>query len=1358
MKTNKQLPISFLTGLMVLYSFLAPAQELYFSTLSMRDGLPTNIMAGVTQDQYDFIWVSTGSGLARYDGNKFTLFKKGEADNTLPSNELTSVVSIGDYIWVGSWDGLCKVNVKTFEITRVDLQGANTIRTLHVGQQDVLWVGTAKGLIRYDLTTDNFERLNNEQHSLSHNMVRSIYEDQNGTVWVGTYDGLNLLKKGRRQFEQVTLTNPPATNQNHLVLDIKPSINHDPNIWIGTELGLYRINTNTLESYSFTAYNSSFSNPVIKWIYPDTEGKLWLGTDFGLNIFDPITKTNSTHFHNPQLPYSIANNVVIQIFEDKSGVIWFVTSNGLSRVNKYGNFYTFHDITYEAGGRAIGNQIKSFLISRTGDYWLATQHGVIQLDPHTGKKKIFNTASPANQRLLLDNVSTLEEDQFGQIWIGTASGINIWDEQSQSMTAIKAAPSNGLQSNYIGNFTQQDDGTLWVSAWQGGLYKIEGDLKAHSDLRFKEVSSLASGSEKHIYGAGYIWTIEYDQLYRVHTESLESTPVIAFNKIAANRMIYTLYCSDSGEIWAGTLNGLIQYDPSSHQVTWHPFLTDNDEIVTSIIEDDAGNIWSVTNSSLQKLSATTKHFEIFPLDHNLPIKSFYFGCVVKNKNGQILFGGDNGFISFVPNQATPNAYIPSVYITDLDINNRHISIGEELDGRTLLIQDISFVEHLELDYDERSFALQFSSLDFWQPNKNLYTYRLEGFEDNWHQVSGANNLAIYSNVKAGDYTFVVRAINYYGLETEAVTRLQMTINPPLFLNGYFITLYIVMLLVFIYYALKTYSTRVHLKNQLQITRLEVKHAEEIERTKEVFFTNISHELRTPISLILPPIHQVQHTGTLDTESKTLIALAEKNAERLLRLVNQILDFNKMENDTLQLKVRLVALVAYCEEVFSMFSDKAQRGHIHFLFEKNIPEQEVWIDAEKVETVLFNLLSNAFKFTSREGFIKMTVSIDTQYPAYKEGAFKIEVSDSGVGISEEDQGRIFERFYQAQDGKRKESGSGIGLTLAAEYVALHHGNISVKSSPGMGTSFTVHLPLGKTHLPVDTLAADAQVEIRATPSVHGRQNGSKFYQLDLASDKPLVLIIEDNNDMVDFIRTSLNHKYNFVAAENGQEGLLKANNFLPQVIISDIMMPIMDGLTLCKEIKNNPKTSHVSVILLTAKALLSHRIEGIKTGADAYITKPFEIELLEAHIDQLIQRKKELTEFFRNDLIPLPSESQAANNEDNIFVKRVMDIIEANIANSELTVDMISSEMAMSSTHLYRKLKANTDHSAKEIIQKYRLKKASLLLQNKEGNITEIMYQVGFSSLSYFSKCFKSEFGLSPKKYQERFETEKKKVQ
>lgn len=1325
---------------------LLAASDLFFSTLSMRDGLPSNIIAGITQDKYDFIWVGTGSGLARYDGNTFKIFKKSDATSSLPSNELNAVLAVDDFVWVGTWDGLCKVDIRSFKVTRINLgDERNTVRTLHHGKGNSLWVGTAGGLVKLNLENEEFEVFNQKSTGLSHNMVRSIYQGINDEVWVGTFDGLNRLDIDSKRFDRISLESPKSAGiDNHLVLDIKPDPADTTIIWVGTETGLFRVST-VLYSGTMAKSKEGFSNDVIKCLFADQTGQIWMGTDFGLNIYSTADHSNNTHFHNPQISYSIANNVIWQIFEDRGGVLWFVTSNGLSRSNPSGNFYTFHDISYSINGQVIGNQVKSFLVSSDGYYWMATQHGVIRMDPLDGSKKVFRKDSRNNERLILNNVYTLEEDSNGRIWIGTAGGINIWDPELRKMSAVKASEENGLNSNYIGNFSKAEDGSLWVSAWQGGLYRIS---MIEGQPKFDKVRGLESGSEKHVYGGGYVWSIEYDRLYQVDTSTLVAEHIEVFKRAAASNMIYTLFYSSAGHLWAGTTNGLIQYIPAQRRAVFHPIETGSEFVISGINEDANGNLWTTTNTSLLKYYPTERRFEVFPLDNNLPIKSFYYGCTSDTPDGQVVFGGDNGFIKFKPEKVSPNHYEPNIYITSLSLNNSPVSINQEIGGNILLPVDVAFVPELVLNYADRSMSVEFSSLHFWQPEMNIYNYRLSGLDEEWHNSSGRRNFAVYSNLPVGNYEFVVKGSNNYGVPSPQEAKLRITVKPPLFLSTGFVVLYVILVSIMIYYALKTYSARVKLKNQLEIARLEKAHAEELEHTKEKFFTNISHELRTPISLILPPIHEVQKKGRLDDFSRELIGLAEKNSIRLLRLVNQILDFNKIESETLQLKITPVELVGFCQEVAGLFMDQAKRHEIDFEFVHTVASQEVWVDGEKIETVLFNLLSNAFKFTPDGGSITFQVSLD-ENSEFKEGAFKIEVHDSGVGISPDEQSKIFERFYQTREGRRTASGSGIGLTLTAEYIELHHGLIEVNSKVGQGTTFTVELPLGKSHLPIDILETDGLVNLRATPSVHGTSKGSKYFQLGPASDKPMVLMIEDNPDMIDFVRNSLGNYYHFVTAEDGQEGLAKANNFAPKLIISDIMMPRMDGLELCKRIKQNPQTSHISIILLTAKSMVSNRIEGIKIGADAYITKPFEIELLKAHMDNLIQRQEELQAYFRNDLVQLPATSDASNNEDNKFVKRVMDIIEANISNAELSVEMIADEMAMSTTHLYRRLKATTDRSAKEIIQKYRLKKASLMLQNKEGNITEIMYRTGFSSLSYFSKCFKAEYGVPPKRYQER---------
>lgn len=1332
----------FLIGFLLLHDTATAAETPFFSTLSTRDGLPSNIISAVAQDSHHFIWVGTANGLCRYDGYRFTLFKK-EVNSLLPANEISSLLIDGEFLWVGTWKGLCKINTVTFAITPIDLGKNSVIRTLYKDSRDKIWIGTASGLVSID--KGNLTEYNVRNSKLSHNMVRAIHEDSNGDLWIGTYDKLNKLSLKSNTITSFDLKGGYKPSlKNNLIMDIK-SAGADSLLWIGTETGLISFNIVTKTFNHYSERNAGFSNEVIKCIYPDDDGKLWLGTDFGLNIFDPITRQSHALFHNPQLPYSIGNNVIWQIIEDSGGVIWFVTSNGLSKLNKFRNNYEYVEVAHSVGGQTIGNQVKSAFITQHGIQWLGTLHGAIRIDPVTGKKEIFNTQSEPSRRILFNNVYALEEDQFGRIWIGSAGGINIWDERKRKMYSITSNQTNGLITNYIARFLKGTDGSLWVSAWEGGLFKVTGDLEDINTVRFELVGDF--GSEKIVSGGNAVWAIKYNELFRIDLASYRSTPVQAFDRVSNNHAVNSIYFSRRGSLWAATLNGLIEYNPAADSGAFYPLVGGSDVTLASLAEDRDGNIWGAANGYIVKFDIKDRHSEFFPLDKDLPLKSFFDGCAAIAPDGEIVFGGDNGYIRISPD-ARPNLFAPKVRITSVEVNNKKLQPGTPAENEPTLSQDIAFTEELHLSYSQRSVAVEFSALHFWQPSMNVYAYKLEGFDADWTYVSGNKNFAVYSNISPGTYTLVVKGTNNYGIWSKESARLKIRVDPPLFLSRWFLLAYAVIAVALIVFALRFYSSRLNLRNEVKIVRLEKEHAEEIALTKQQFFTNISHELRTPISLILPPIQQTLKRENLDEESRSLIKLAEKNSYRLLRVVNQILDFRKLEHDSLELKITSFDAVGFCRELYTLFSDKAARNAIHFTFNPAVSACRIWADTDKVETILYNLLSNAFKFTPTEGSIDLTIRVCNGDKDFPKGFVEVRVTDTGMGISAEDQPRIFERFYQTSQAKRMDGGSGIGLTLASEYVTLHHGKIKVESEPGKGACFTVMLPLGNIHFPVDATQEEVPLTLVATKTT-GAQTITTAYQYDIESDKPLVLIVEDNTDMIDFLVINLKSKYHLIIAENGEDALLKTHHFSPEIIVSDIMMPVMDGLTLCKKIKENPRTSYIGIILLTAKNLTSQKIEGIRLGADVYITKPFEVELLEASIEHLLKRKKELSNYFKSEIITEPNLSSTGENVDDKFIRKVSGVIEANIANPEFSVEMLSDEIGMSSTHLYRKLKSLTHVSPKDIIRKYRLKKASLLLKNKEGNISEIMYEVGFSNLSYFAKCFKAEFGLSPKEYQQR---------
>lgn len=1334
-----------LVCLVIQDNLFAQTDPLFFSTLSTRDGLPSNIISAVAQDKNDFIWIGTTNGLCRFDGHRFITFKKGESKLSLPANEISALLVDDHHLWIGTWKGLCKINTLTFEITRVDLSSNTIIRTLYKDQENNIWIGTATGLIKYS-ANQTITEYSTQNNNLSHNTIRSVYSDKFGNLWVGTYDKLNKLPKNENTFISFDLKRDyKASLKNNLICDIKPSTS-DSLLWVGTETGLclFNIFSGTFQHYA--EKNVSFSNEVIKNIYTDRDHNLWLGTDFGLNVFNHKENTNTVYFHNPQLPYSIANNAIWQIFEDKGGVIWFVTSNGLSRLSKFRNYYSYHEVSYLLDGQTIGNQVKSVLVTSKNILWLATLHGVMRIDPATGEKEVFDTKSPEHKRIVLNNVYALEEDHFGRVWIGTAGGINLWDEEKKQMSSITSNPTNGLITNYISKFTKGTDGSFWVSAWEGGLFKVIGNFQDVRSIRFELEGDF--GSEKTVSGSNAIWAIDYNELYRIDFNTHRSTRVEAFNKLSHNRGITCIYFSRKGSLWAGTLNGLIEYKPQSGEAKLHPITTGNDVSLSSINEDGQGNIWAAANGFILKLDIGDHHTEFFPLDKDIPIKSFFDGCSAITAEGKLIFGGDNGYITLLPD-ARPNVYKPRVYITSLEINNEKINPGEEFDREIQTSSDVAFLKDLELSYGQRSVAFEFTTLHYWQPLLNVYAYKLEGFDAQWNYVSGSKSFAVYSNLAPGSYTFNVRGTNNYGIWSDQVASLNITVNPPLFLSQGFIVLYVLLSMALIFAALRFYSSRLHLRNEVKIVRLEKEHADEIALTKQQFFTNISHELRTPISLILPPIQQTLKRESLDKESRSLLKLAEKNSYRLLRVVNQILDFRKLEHDSLELKITSFDLVSFCQELHALFSDKAARNEIHFTFQSAVTSCKVWADMDKIETVLYNLLSNAFKFTPRNGSIDFSIAIHPADAEFTKGGVEIRVSDTGIGIPEEEQPKIFDRFYQTSQSKKMEPGSGIGLTLAAEYTKLHYGTIKVSSTSGKGARFTITLPLGSIHFPLDAAGETESINLFATKVNRLQEGDSKSYLYDLDSAKPLILIVEDNLDMIDFIRINLREKYHLLIAENGEEALQKAISFSPEIIISDIMMPVMDGLTLCKKIKENPNTAHIGIILVTAKSLTTQKIEGIRMGADVYLTKPFEMELLDASIDHLLKRKQELSDYFRSELITQPDPKKAKENRDDKFIRKVMNIIEGNISNPDLSVEMLSDEIGMSATHLYRKLKSLTHLSGNEIIKKYRIKKASLLLKTQEGNISEIMYEVGFSNLSYFSKCFKAEFGLTPKDYQSR---------
>ncbi len=1318
---NKIYFIRYLTILLFLFTqvtAIAVKTPLYFSNLRYENGLPSNVTNSIVQDKAGFIWIGTDEGLCRYDGYSMMHFTQGNTPNAIPSNRISALLVDNDLIWVATWDGLCTINTKTFEVNLIPTGDIKVFRSLYKDRDGKIWIGSAEGILIYNAKKNEYKYYCSGNSTLSNNTIRYFFQDSKGIMWIGTFDKLNRFDG--KQFSSYDLKGDYKPNiHNNLILSIAPHPKDASLLWVGTETGLCLFNKK-YGSYSvINTQNSSLSNEVIKCIYVDGD-KLWLGTDYGLNTYD-YRQNITSYYHNPNINYTISNNVVISIFKDSSNLLWFVTPNGVSILNNRTNSYQLHELFYSANDIKAGNQVRDILALPDGTIWAATIHGVVK--QQANNKQSFTMSGKPNQRLILNNCSAIEIDECKRIWIGTAGGINIWDEEKQRMHTITASEKNGLQSNYIKQVKATKDGNIWISSWDGGIFKAYGDIKHPEELQFLQISEDGEALITTLNNS--IYFTSKDALWRFAPQTSSNQKLI---HLPYNYDINNVTCitnDGKNNIWMGRKDGLWKYDVKTDSLTNYPFQTKNQSTLLSIEADTLGFIWLSTHNAVLNYTNEGRFIRSIPLNTNTPIKSFVTQCSTIGNGGAIYFGGENGYIEIKSDSIIPDFSLKKTIISRLEINNLPINPINQPD---ILHNDIAYTSSINLEYINNSITLEFSNLSYWLSERHNYKYKLIGFDKDWNYTN--SNKAIYSNLTPGQYQFLLSEDQPTDNTNPSVTKLNIRIKPPIWLSNIVLFLYALILGAIVYAIFHIIKYRYKLKNQLHIAQIEKEHSEQILKVRQQFFTNISHEFRTPLSLIVPPIKQVLNNGKVDDNSKRLLQLAERNSKRLMSLVNQILDFSKLEKSTITLQKTSVDIIEICKSTYETFTDLATRNEIDYTIKFNTSSLIMEVDSPKIETILFNLLSNAFKFTPVNGKISLGVVVDEKY-------LSITILDSGSGISKKEQKQIFERYYQSRNNTKL--GSGIGLAISKDYALLHKGSLSVSSTQEKGSLFTLRLPLGEKNsiihntLNYTTLSNDTKIVDKVN--------------IETNSELKTLLVIDDNPDILEFINLNLNEKYNLINATNGTEGFEMANRHQPQLIISDVMMPGIDGFELCKKLKSNKKTSYIPIILLTAKGMNSQKIEGMDSGADMYITKPFETEYLISCVESIFRREQFTMQYTKNLLITNPNNpTQETNNQDEIFLKKVMDIIESNLQNSAFSVETLSQEIGISTTHLYRKLKTLTGHSTQDIIKNYRLKKASQMIINNEGNISEIMYRVGFSNLSTFSKRFKAEFGVSPSEY------------
>lgn len=956
--------------------------------------------------------------------------------------------------------------------------------------------------------------------------------------------------------------------------------------------------------------------------------------------------------------------------------------------------------------------LTTLMLDSRNNLWIGTWgKGVFRLN--------LTTSSIRNYPVISDGfgdnkVFCFYEDRKGTIWLGSAgSGLFVLDKKTESFVSMtnKVRGENLNKTTYITSILEDGSGTFWLGTLFG-LYSMRPGQNDTYELRH-----YLAGASPGSIGSNGIQTLMEDSSHKLWIGTSDAGVSVLSDPGSGFRVI-------------GKREGLLG--------NW----------VMGMLEDEKGNLWLSGSTGISRYDPVGNTFSNYTTEDGLPSNEFNLSSCFKGRDGTFYFGSDKGLLSFHPDSIRGNPVVPVVRFTDLKLNNQSARVGVE---GSPLTKHIDVSSSIELPYSQRSFAIDFVAINYGQSSRNQYCYMLKGFDDDWNCV-GSNHSATYTNLDAGSYTFLVKATNSDGVPSTLPARLEIIIRPAPWKTWWAYLGYTLVVSLIIYFLMRVRVERLRMKSQIEFERLAREKEHELSESKTQFFTAISHELRTPLSLIAMPLENLLTTGALPEGVRARLGTIQSNANKLMTLVNELLDFNKLENAKLQLRVQQGELVQFCTSRAIIFNDLAERRNIHFGIHSMVRSIEGWFDHDKMEKILVNVLSNAFKFTRDNGQINVVINVkEVEFGSLRGRCLELAIIDNGIGISTEELPFIFDKLYQARSAfKIANPGTGIGLSLTKGLVELHHGRIEVSSTPDRETKFLILIPIDKAAYPVDDVCEVPGYIVSHQP-VQTKPESRRLPDDDVTEvdhDRPQVLIVEDNDELRKYMTLELGLRFSVLEASNGKEGLELALERSPDLIISDILMPEMSGIELCREIKSNLKTSHIPFIMLTAKATVDDQVAGLATGADVYLTKPFSIRFLFAQVNQIVESRQRLYSRFSQDVYLLPGKV-TGNEIDKAFLQKAIDYIIKNIQDPQLGVDAIADLFNLSRMQVYRKIKALTGKTVVDFIRMVRMKQALTLMDSHKYTLSEIAFQTGFNSSSYFTRVFKDQFGKTPSEYLEK---------
>ncbi|MDQ1086657.1 hybrid sensor histidine kinase/response regulator transcription factor [Siphonobacter sp. SORGH_AS_1065] len=1371
--------------------------QLRFDHLTVNEGLSHSDALCLAQDHQGFIWIGTHKGIDRYDGYQLKTYHLPVSNGSGVINNRIRALHVDHQgtLWVGiDGAGLFYYNASRdrFEsilqrsvaanyqplIQKIALADVPSLTSDHKGR---LWIGTSQSglfMLQFDSqgVVNYVSHLKLKPADVIQPFIDELTVDGSNHLWIGTLgSGLYVLNPQNQQTKAQFVPLMGEVNIRALHAD------RQGNLWVGTDGQIYWGNCRNVPqpaSICFQSLGRGFAE--IEHLYRDFSQRLWISTKSGLLLWNvktpspqlPIQQEDIQRFLSSDTdPFSINSIRVHDILEDSFHNIWMASSaGGLNILKPYTKPFGLIRRQNEGSANPATNYINAICKDESRNrLWIGTQNGLASYDLNTKSYTNFLVHAYYGSVNSVD-VSALHLTSQGTLWIGTRyAGLFKLDLRTNTIQPVAGIPGTAdWYSLSIESITEDTYGFIWISTFTGGLYRMEAN--GTHGVTYSLQNKLPTNDFTQLYYDGK-HSILWASTRNAGLLKLAVTPhsirlIKQFkhepdnpNSLSTN-YTWPLVQDNQGRLWIGTIGGglhsLTQTPSGEDRIErWKKWLPETD--IESLLIDESGNLW-IGGSGIYQLNPRTKKFLHYDVTDGLQSNSFKIGAAYRANDHTLFMGGTNGITYFQPQAIQVNPSLPRVQITELRIHNRPVAVGDTLNGRVLITSPLANQSSIELRSTENDFSIEFVGLHYANPRKQQYAYQLVGYNKDWVRVNAQQRTVTFSNLPAGDYTFQVKSSNDDGVWLEQPTVLYITILPPWWKTWWAYLLYLTAAGIAFWLYHHNSVVQQRLKNELALKQYKIEKDQELTDGKLQFFTNVSHELRTPLTLILGPVEELvgmSHEPIHQVKDK--IMLMHQQTRKLLDLVNQLLDFRKVETGSVQLKITPTNIIPFLTEIFLVFKLKAEALQLNYTID--VPPQDItlYVDRVKLESIVVNLLSNAFKYSSEGGAVEIvvnTVGEPNQAALYKDQHLldhylEITIKDQGVGMNEAEINRIFDPYFQAtQSESIKVTGTGIGLSLVKKYVDAHQGEVLVNSQPGMGTTFILRLPFGKEHISPDLrcqIPATTQPTLEEVKQsvrlAHAEQHTP---EADLTEAAHL-LIVEDNEALRNYLYDSLAKTYRVSTAVDGVDGWEKTLELLPDIVISDVMMPRSSGLDLCQQIKKHPKTLHIPVFLLTARATAMHQLEGLETGADEYMTKPFNVDLLQAKVTVMLRNRFLLREYYHRQLLLKPTDL-IIPSEHKSLLEKATTTIEANLTDPDFTIPILVRELGMSQSSFYRQIKTITGKTAVEFVRDVRLKKAAQLLLMDNVRIGEVMMQVGFESPKYFRKAFHQIYGMSPLEY------------